>query len=218
LALQTFQEPDPESKNQDFGGRRIEPVDGGWLILNSAYYQSLQTRKQEQDAERQRRWRDSKRDKGVTKGDITPEVEVKVDPPTLPSDAKASTNSPQDVEKWPECGIPYAELMRKYWNPTQAEMTKNMSQLKALFRPDKDTKIPTRRVSPELPSAIRGLPMLKIVQEKGARPTFGLLYSKKCGDDIFSQAAAAWNGYQAKRAPVGMDTLKQVMEGITNGG
>jgi hypothetical protein len=37
-ALMRLQSPDPYSRTQDFDGRRIEPVPGGWRILNYAYY------------------------------------------------------------------------------------------------------------------------------------------------------------------------------------
>jgi hypothetical protein len=37
-ALELFQRPDKWSRNQEQGGRRIEKVDGGWLILNGEYY------------------------------------------------------------------------------------------------------------------------------------------------------------------------------------
>jgi len=37
-ALFKLQQPDPYSRTQDFEGRRIEVVEGGWRILNYAYY------------------------------------------------------------------------------------------------------------------------------------------------------------------------------------
>jgi hypothetical protein len=39
--LKKFQEPDPYSRSQDFEGRRIKKVDGGWLILNGEKYRDL---------------------------------------------------------------------------------------------------------------------------------------------------------------------------------
>lgn len=56
-ALATLSGPDLESQDQDFGGRRVEVVEGGWLILNYVKYRELRTRKQVQDAARQRRHR-----------------------------------------------------------------------------------------------------------------------------------------------------------------
>lgn len=47
-ALQKFMSPDPDSRSQDFEGRRIEKVDGGWELLNGEHYrkkQSIEERK-----------------------------------------------------------------------------------------------------------------------------------------------------------------------------
>lgn len=37
--LDKFQQPDKYSRSQEYEGRRIEPADGGWLILNGKKYQ-----------------------------------------------------------------------------------------------------------------------------------------------------------------------------------
>ena len=39
--LKKFQLPDKYSRSQDFEGRRIEPVDGGWLVLNGQKYRDM---------------------------------------------------------------------------------------------------------------------------------------------------------------------------------
>lgn len=65
-ALAVLEAPDPRSKSADFDGRRIERVDGGYLILNYLRYREFQTDKQKADAERQRRHRDRERDIRVT--------------------------------------------------------------------------------------------------------------------------------------------------------
>ncbi len=39
-ALATLRDRDPYSRSQEHEGRRIEDVDGGWLILNGAKYRS----------------------------------------------------------------------------------------------------------------------------------------------------------------------------------
>jgi hypothetical protein len=47
--LQQFQEPDKYSRSQDFEGRRIERVEGGYLVLNAEAYQwkgSIEARKE----------------------------------------------------------------------------------------------------------------------------------------------------------------------------
>jgi hypothetical protein len=39
-AIATLESPDPDSRSQEYDGRRIQKVDGGWLILNHAKYRA----------------------------------------------------------------------------------------------------------------------------------------------------------------------------------
>ncbi|MEP6990090.1 MAG: hypothetical protein ABJA80_04100, partial [bacterium] len=50
--------PDPYSRTKEHEGRRVEEVDGGWLLLNHAAYREIQTKRQLSGAARQRRFRD----------------------------------------------------------------------------------------------------------------------------------------------------------------
>lgn len=60
-ALSILEAPDIDSKDKDYGGRRVERLDsGGWKVLNKAKYRDLQTPEQAGWAERQRRHRESK--------------------------------------------------------------------------------------------------------------------------------------------------------------
>lgn len=62
-ALQSFQEPDPHSRTMDHDGRRIERVDGGYLVLNYVKYREMKDRKtvREQTRERVRAYRERKK-------------------------------------------------------------------------------------------------------------------------------------------------------------
>lgn len=40
-ALDVLEAPDPESHCKEYGGRRIKPVDGGWVVLNHFLYRDL---------------------------------------------------------------------------------------------------------------------------------------------------------------------------------
>ena len=64
-ALKSFLSPDPDSRTKDYEGRRIEAVDGGWLLLNHGKYRELMSAddRRAKDAERQARHRQRKRDK-----------------------------------------------------------------------------------------------------------------------------------------------------------
>src|SRR4051812_30962366 len=59
-ALKLFLAPDPDSSSREHDGRRIEPVDRGWRILNHAKYRDLQGREDQlvSQRERQKRYRD----------------------------------------------------------------------------------------------------------------------------------------------------------------
>lgn len=61
-ALLVLAAPDVESQDQDYGGRRIEKVEGGWMVLNYKKYREMRTRDQVKKAQRQARWRQKKRE------------------------------------------------------------------------------------------------------------------------------------------------------------
>jgi hypothetical protein len=58
-ALTLFMAPDPDSRTKAHGGRRVEPIDGGWRILNyEAYrYRASLEEAREKATERKRRQR-----------------------------------------------------------------------------------------------------------------------------------------------------------------
>lgn len=71
-ATETLEAPDLESKSSEWGGRRIEKVDGGWIILNYKKYRDRRSPKQIAAAERQQRFRDRRAGEGgVIACDIT---------------------------------------------------------------------------------------------------------------------------------------------------
>lgn len=53
-ALTRFLSEDKYSRSKEFGGRRIEEIDGGWMLLNYERYRSL--RDSEADKEKKRKW------------------------------------------------------------------------------------------------------------------------------------------------------------------
>lgn len=57
-ALRRLADPDLDSKSPEYGGRRVEKVDGGWLILNYLKYREMRSPKQVAAAERQRAFRE----------------------------------------------------------------------------------------------------------------------------------------------------------------
>jgi hypothetical protein len=62
-SLEKLKSPDKWSRSQEFDGRRIEEIDGGWVILNYTKYRELLSEEQrkERNRERQRRYREKKK-------------------------------------------------------------------------------------------------------------------------------------------------------------
>lgn len=69
-ALDILSSPDPKRPGQQFDGRRIQKVDGGWLVLNGEYYEELmqivneRCRKARWAREQRRKAKEAKKNKG----------------------------------------------------------------------------------------------------------------------------------------------------------
>lgn len=51
-ALQCLLSPDPYSRTKDFDGRRIEEIDGGWVLLNHPKYRALMSEEERREYNR----------------------------------------------------------------------------------------------------------------------------------------------------------------------
>ena len=82
-AIAAFEGPDPYAPEQEFEGRRIERVDGGWFVLNAEKYRNLVTRAvaNEQAKLRMQRYRERKAIQSVTQPlrSVTPSYHIKSD-------------------------------------------------------------------------------------------------------------------------------------------
>lgn len=104
-ALDVFLSPDPYSRTKDHEGRRIEEIDGGWILLNHNKYRDLRDEnvKRENDAERQRRHREKKKKEAEsvtdchTKSQTIAHTEAYTDTELL--EAKASMSGKPDAAK-----------------------------------------------------------------------------------------------------------------------
>lgn len=72
VALKCFASPDEYSRSKEFEGRRIEEVDGGWLMLNHAKFRAI--RSAEERREYKRKWTADKRKKDKPKPSKKPSV------------------------------------------------------------------------------------------------------------------------------------------------
>jgi hypothetical protein len=102
-ALENLQKPDKYSRSPEHEGRRIEPEDGGWLILNRAKYQyKLSTEdRRERDRIRQQRHRD--RAKANDAPDVKPERDmsrVSQQGRGNGKDTTPTTTVPSSAEQW----------------------------------------------------------------------------------------------------------------------
>ena len=147
-ALEILEAPDPESKDQDYGGRRIERIDGGWLVLNRAKYRDLKDAdmEREQTAERVRQCRARKRAVTVSNAP-SPQVEVEAEVMTIPM-GSAEPEAPPAVDNpsrsgWKadaavalrEAGVPAKEIgdaIQTFW--TAARKRFSDAEVEALVR------------------------------------------------------------------------------------
>ncbi len=108
-AIELFLAPDKHSRTEDFEGRRIEKIDGGWALLNHAKYRRMASDidRREKAAERKRRQRNRDESRHVT-----------------PCHASV-THGPVSVT--PECAIAEAEA------EAEAEMQSNSIPINPLF-------------------------------------------------------------------------------------
>lgn len=128
-ALETFLAPDEDSRTPDNDGRRIERVDGGWLILNHRKYRDLRTSKQVVDAERIR----DKRETGEydSRGPVAP-VATKATRSNVATEAEAEAEAEAYAEKYKNASSPALTLesiASRFPNPAGAlPMLRGMTQ------------------------------------------------------------------------------------------
>lgn len=104
-AINKFLAPDPHSRTSDHDGRRIERVDGGWLILNHEKYRDMLSKedKLERDRIRQQRKRDHLKlsAKSVTNVDESDESENVRDVAHTDTDTDPISQNPKTQEPTP---------------------------------------------------------------------------------------------------------------------
>ena len=92
-AIAAFLRPDPDSRTQDHEGRRIEPIDGGWRLLNYDRYRAIRDAEQDRETarERVRRYRERRANvTPVTPGNDNAEAEAEAEAETATATATAT--------------------------------------------------------------------------------------------------------------------------------
>lgn len=70
-AFAKLEAPDPHSKSKEMDGRRLVPVDDGWVVVNKSKYRELRTPEQIATAERVRRHREKAAGEALHVTDVT---------------------------------------------------------------------------------------------------------------------------------------------------
>jgi hypothetical protein len=75
-AIRVLESPDPDSRTPDYEGRRIEKIEGGWIVLNHEKYRVRSDIQKEQTKERVRRFREKQKlnSDSVTHRNVTQEL------------------------------------------------------------------------------------------------------------------------------------------------
>ena len=90
--IATFLAPDPDSRTPDHDGRRIEPIDGGWRLLNHEKYRSI--RDEESIKESKRRYINARREKERAESKVVENVDRSRDNAEAEAEAdKSNTKS-----------------------------------------------------------------------------------------------------------------------------
>jgi hypothetical protein len=120
VAIKTLESPDVESRTPDNNGRRVEKIDGGWVILNFMKYRARSEVIKEQTKERVKRFRD-KKNKSVTLHSLHE---------TLPS-ASASASASASGELSCDIVLSDEEMIFKHWNLKSPKTHKSLSEAAA---------------------------------------------------------------------------------------
>ncbi len=99
-ALAALEAPDPNSSDPDNDGRRIERVQGGWMVLNAAKYRAITTRIVQQEQTKIRVARHRAKKKAVTEcnAQVTPANDLVT---TSEAEAEAETEAKSEGGKKP---------------------------------------------------------------------------------------------------------------------
>jgi len=92
-AVKALESPDPNSSDPEYGGRRLERIPGGWIVLNADKYRGLVTRAiaREQTRERVRKFRARRKSSNADVTETKRGGNGRVTPSEARSEAKSDT-------------------------------------------------------------------------------------------------------------------------------
>ena len=113
-----FLSPDPDSRTKDDEGKRIEEIDGGWVLLNHSKYRGMASDddRRNQAAIRQQRVRDRKARQSVTPESRDSHATVTPESRQIPqAEAEANTEAEELKDKVVEIAAIASEVV-EFWN------------------------------------------------------------------------------------------------------
>ena len=122
-ALEHLKAPDPDSQTKLYEGRRLEEMEGGWLLLNYVSHRDYQSKEQLEWAEKKRKYREKKASDEL--GHV-PDVRGTSGDKSTDTEANADTEADTETTKQPIVGM---ELI-----PTRDRPIVAKSVLKSLQR------------------------------------------------------------------------------------
>lgn len=129
-ALATLLAPDPYSRTPDNEGRRIEPIDRGWQILNHAKFDRMRSEIEadERLREQKRRWDREHRPSGYAR-EQSEKVRKSPNQSEL-SPAKSDTPPTADVTAKDQKHVPQAARFQDFWDAYPIKRAKKAAQAK----------------------------------------------------------------------------------------
>jgi len=103
MAIAKLEAPDPDSRSKDAEGRRILPVDGGWMLVNHAKYRSKLNAE-----ERQNYWREKQREHRTKQSTMS----TNVNNCPAPSTMSTHTEAEADADPLNTSGKPVRDLKK----------------------------------------------------------------------------------------------------------
>jgi len=180
-AIAKFTQPDPHSRTPDLEGRRLEPIPGGWALVNHAKYRHEASKEdsKEKAAQRQKRHRETKQALRVTPSNgqsvtVTPSnapVTQSRDIAETEAEADAEADSKKDKGKEVEASLPFS-LSPKPSKKPAGEHRQMIDAWRQAYEEAHGTKF--------------------VVTPRDAKAAKDLLASGVKPDDVASLAKAAW--------------------------
>lgn len=127
-AITKFLSPDPYSRTPDDQGRRIEPIPGGWALLNHAKYRAMASKDESRasNAERQRRFREKEKRNADRNAIVTPSNGLITHHRDI-AEAQAEADPLFSIEE--PSGSSHPAKAGKAWEPDE-----NQKRINSIFR------------------------------------------------------------------------------------